>query len=143
MVSDGVGIKHKLEECVHLDRVLRQDQLSVVLDGQLFQAEEAKVCEHHIQDQVVSVSTHWVALEENFGEDLQEILITDASVKDLLNKYFLVWILHVAQKVVSVGIDCVDHRVECLHAFNASFNEFGEFHLMFFKLVIMAVPICF
>lgn len=94
MISNLISVEHKLEEGVHLDRILGQNQFSVILNGKLFKSEEAEVSEHLVHHEVISVGSDRMSFEKDCGENLKEFLITDASVKYLFDKNFLIGILH-------------------------------------------------
>jgi hypothetical protein len=77
---------------VHLGGLLAHDELSVVRCRQFVQTEEAEVGKDLVQDGVVTVCTARITLEEDFGEDFEEFLVTYAAVEDLLHEHFLVGI---------------------------------------------------
>ena len=93
MFPEGITIEHELEEGVHFDGVLGEDEAAVVLEGELLQAEEGEVAEDLVEHVVVAVSRRREPLEEDRVEHLQELLVPDATVEDLLDKDLLVRVL--------------------------------------------------
>ena len=101
---------------MHLFSSRCHDKLAVIFNSQLFQTEEAHVCEDGVEDDVVAVGADRVALVEFLNEQVEEVLIADAPVEDLLDEHFLVRVLHVFQEVVCVRVDSVDDGVKGLDA---------------------------
>ena len=64
MISDLISIEQELEESMHLNRILGQDQLSIVLNSQLLKSEETKIGEYLVHHNIISVCSNWVSLEK-------------------------------------------------------------------------------
>jgi hypothetical protein len=103
MISKLVHIKEELKERVHLNSVLREHQLTVVLHSQLFQTEKSQVTEDQVQCCIVSIGSAGVSLKQYIVEYLdrvcvkdyvylEEFLVPDAAIEDLLNEHFLIGI---------------------------------------------------
>lgn len=127
-ISESVSVEAKLHERMHLFVLGSLHKLTVILDGQLFKAEEGDVCENRIQDDVITVGSDWIDLIELLYEHLEEVLVANATVKDLFNENFLIRVLHTLEEVVSMTINCFDHRVERLDALLALLNQLVELH---------------
>jgi hypothetical protein len=70
MISHLIRIELELEESMHLDCILRQDEFSVILDGQLLQSKKTEVRENLVHHDVISVSADWMSFEKHCGKNL-------------------------------------------------------------------------
>lgn len=89
MSSELLSIKSKQHKCVHFVGLLRLDQLFEVLDLKLIQPEEGKVGEDRIHGHIVAVKGV-MQLIKHLIENLEELFVTYAPIKYLLNENFLV-----------------------------------------------------
>ena len=95
------NVEGELQEHVHLDRLLGLNQLAEVSQLQLVQPKERKVGKDAVDGCVVAVDLGGVEGEEDLDEDLEEVLVTDASVEDLLDEYLLVGVFELPHTWVS------------------------------------------
>ena len=114
---------------MHFHAILGEDQLSKVLNGQLFKSKEAYVAEDLVENLVVAICTNGMLFKKDLDEYLQKVLISDATIEQLFDEHFLIWVFEMCQKIISMRVNSIDYRVERLYTFIALFNELGELHL--------------
>ena len=119
---------------MHLDSILRHDELSEVLNSELFKSEEAHVREDRVKHLIVAIGADRVQLIKLLNEHFQEVLITNAAVEHLLDEDLLVGILDGREEVVGVRVNRVDDRVERLDALLALLKQLSKLHFAFGKL---------
>ena len=131
MLAQEFRVENELKKSVHFDWFLGLNELAEILELQFVEAEEGEVGEDGVHGGVIAVGAGGVELEENFDENFEELLVTDAAVEDLLDEYFLVGVLELwrsgrrtyfGEEGVAVRVDRAENGVVRFDALSCVFN---------------------
>ena len=101
---------------MHFDRILWQYELAEVLDCEFLKSEEAHIRKHSVKHLIISIGADRVQLVELTDEDLEEVLVPNASIEHLLDEDLLIGVLDGRQVVVCMWVNRADDWVEGLDA---------------------------
>ena len=103
---------------MHFGWFLWKDELSIILNRQLFKSKEWQICKDWIENLVVSACCSNVPIVERFNKHFQEVFISDTSIEYLLDEYFLIRIFDIWKVIISMRINGVDYVIEFSDAIN-------------------------